>query len=69
MTSTHTTQLYDRRADEVTLDEVERVLIEISLGVGKFQAQPDDPADRCRSTVTNSAGFSGAKPTTMLTIP
>ena len=25
--STRTTQLYDRRADEVTLDEVERVLI------------------------------------------
>jgi hypothetical protein len=25
--STRTTQLYDRRSDEVTLDEVERVLI------------------------------------------
>jgi hypothetical protein len=25
--STRTTQLYDRRAEEVTLDEVERVLI------------------------------------------
>ena len=25
--STRTTQLYDRRPDEVTLDEVERVLI------------------------------------------
>ena len=25
--STRTTQLYDRRADEVTLDEVERILV------------------------------------------
>jgi hypothetical protein len=25
--STHTTQLYDRRNDEVSLDEVERILI------------------------------------------
>jgi hypothetical protein len=25
--STHTTQLYDRRAEEVTLDEVERILV------------------------------------------
>jgi len=25
--STRTTQLYDRRADEVTLDEVERIII------------------------------------------
>jgi site-specific recombinase XerD len=25
--STHTTQLYDRRAEEVTLDEVERVML------------------------------------------
>jgi hypothetical protein len=25
--STRTTQLYDRRSDEVTLDEIERVLI------------------------------------------
>lgn len=25
--STRTTQLYDRRAEEITLDEVERVLI------------------------------------------
>ena len=26
-TSTRTTQLYDRRSDEVSLDEVERILI------------------------------------------
>jgi hypothetical protein len=26
-TSTRTTQLYDRRAEEVTLDEVERILV------------------------------------------
>jgi hypothetical protein len=25
--STHTKQLYDRRAEEVTLDEVERILV------------------------------------------
>jgi hypothetical protein len=42
--STRTTQLYDRRAEEVTHDEVERVLIQSALQMGLREPHPEPPA-------------------------
>jgi hypothetical protein len=43
--STRTPQLYDRRRDEVSLDEVERIVIQRTLGVACATQgmSPSDP--------------------------